>query len=173
VRMGCNASKAQDIQATQRRQRTSEPPKPTSTVPQQAPEKIAPPVSQVPRAASYNDKREVENDFFKEIIEKTAQNLIDVSQSSSILDGSGIDVASREKQYSEHISSFMIPQKSKTIFVLPEPSQVNVSLQDTFASPFTPDIQEFLNQAGKAIHSAFQEVKIKDCGPIVVQFPAI
>jgi len=177
--MGCNQSKASDIQdASKGSQRTrkidtngtKKPLGQRTTVPVGVgPEDKLPNDGEFSR--SYHDQREVETDYWKNIIENTASDFIDVSSTIAPLEGN--DAAQRVKDYSRQIKQSKVYDVS--LYKLPSSSSSNNNPATVLVmNSISPDDKDFMHHCGQSVISAMRQgLVVKNMGPIVVSFPEI
>ncbi|EGG21886.1 hypothetical protein DFA_01772 [Cavenderia fasciculata] len=121
-----------------------------------------------PQEVSYSQMREMDNDFFKDIIDRTALKFIDVSA----VGPDAKDIIFEEKDYSSQIKETNIG-KSNILFGLPHLSQAtNVSNLHNLLSQPVPFDSDLMNKFNSNIVSSLNNVAIKDCGDLVVTFGA-
>jgi len=109
--------------------------------------------------------REQDNDFFKGIIDKTAQKLIDVSMAGP----DGKDYIDKGKDYSTQIKTSTI-SKPTGLTSLPHLSAActTSNLQNLLSQPAHVDNE--ISRYTSNIVDALNNVNVKDCGELVVSF---
>merc|ERR1711934_1145157 len=161
--MGCNQSTQQDVSKSRQRQA----PPQNARRPQQAPSQTAPgaspsstkpiglgmnvePQMDIRLGTSVSDTREAENEaYFKNLIEKTASNFIDVS-SQQALPLEADDAEERSRNYAKRVADATLSSRPSTIFSLPKPSANNQTLTSLLA--LTPHVKDDRDLAEKDIN---------------------
>ncbi|GAM27710.1 hypothetical protein SAMD00019534_108860, partial [Acytostelium subglobosum LB1] len=166
LKMGCNQSKNEDNQKADERKRNPDVKEPISA---QTPSKqIGVPIKEEEQPdVSYSQMREMDNDYFKDIIDRTAQKFIDVST----VGPEAADVfLEREKDYSSQIKETSIG-KSSILYSLPHLSQScqMANLHNLLSQP-VPFDNELMTKCSSSISSAIGNIHVKDCGELVVFF---
>eukprot|EP00126_Sphaerothecum_destruens_P004894 Sdes_comp18437_c0_seq2m8361 len=136
--MGCNQSTEKDVCDNRQRinsvNNRSNPP-PAAAIPQAIDTGVSSGVEEIntPLGVSYTDERVGEQDYFRDIIARTAENFIDVSQNTVTLDSSEVDA--RQAKYLEILQSCPLGENAATLFSFPTPSrhytEASVSLIDS------------------------------------------
>jgi len=120
---------------------------------------------------SYHDQREGEREYFKNLIDTTASNFIDVYTTVAPLEGQ--DAALRFKDYKKQVQKSINTVKDVTLslFSLPTASLSNSSPSRTLSAPTTSQSDiEMLLKLSKQVVTILHSMEVKDCGPIVVPF---
>ncbi|KAF2070822.1 hypothetical protein CYY_007869 [Polysphondylium violaceum] len=166
--MGCNQSKNDDIKNdNEARQRNTASSSQNAGNPSQTPSKqigVPSKENEEPQEVSYSLMREQDNDFFKGIIDRTAQKFIDVS----MVGPDGKEYVG-ERDYSNQIKGSTITKPSG-LTSLPRLSAAcsTSNLQNLLSQP-TP-IDNDISKYTSNIVDALNNVNIKDCGELVVSF---
>eukprot|EP01113_Clastostelium_recurvatum_P031568 TRINITY_DN394_c0_g1_i2.p1 TRINITY_DN394_c0_g1~~TRINITY_DN394_c0_g1_i2.p1 ORF type:complete len:193 (-),score=43.15 TRINITY_DN394_c0_g1_i2:29-574(-) len=179
--MGCNQSKQEDIKKdNEQRARTEavaagRP----GTGAQSAPQLATSPTRAIGAPGSvsqdntglgmsYSERREGEADYFKDIIDRTAHNFIDVAVTSAL---EGKDALDRARDYSDKITKVHLPKPS-SFFSLPQPSQATSYNLQAFLNndPFDRDM---VSKFSHTCASAVQAMKVEPRGELVVSFAEI
>ncbi|KYQ93878.1 hypothetical protein DLAC_05279 [Tieghemostelium lacteum] len=173
--MGCNQSTEADIKNSKNDTRSKA--QPTSN--QQPGQSSQTPSKQIgvpakdsedgqPQEFSYSKLRELDNDYFKDIIDRTAQKFIDVSMTGS--DGGKDAYIGRDKDYSAQIKDTKIT-KPATLTGLPHLSQAcQVSNLHNLLSQPVPFDNELMSNYTNSILNSLNNIAVKDCGELVVFF---
>eukprot|EP01100_Stratorugosa_tubuloviscum_P002448 TRINITY_DN156_c2_g1_i1.p1 TRINITY_DN156_c2_g1~~TRINITY_DN156_c2_g1_i1.p1 ORF type:complete len:159 (+),score=65.02 TRINITY_DN156_c2_g1_i1:64-540(+) len=157
--MGCNQSKNEDIGQDQGRA-VIEPPRQRTIQPERR-------ISEVNvNQNKYSDIREKEAEYFKQIIERTNQNLINLGQISN---WEGIEVSEKSDEFGNEI------MRTKIIFK--ENSLINDQIPQNFANIktnniFTEPIIDTTNASNlaKLLFENIQQFTLRDCGDFVISF---
>jgi len=165
--MGCNESKQEDIKKdNEQRARTQvQPINSTTATPTKA---IASSVTNneaMLLGTSFSDTREVEQGYFKDIVDRTAHNFIDVSVTPSQVS---------EKKYRDFRGQVMDNKalSGYTFDRIPVTSQAyNISVL-TQPTPNKISI-DFADKWSQSMTSVFKGLKVKDVGELVISFPEI
>ncbi|EFA83291.1 hypothetical protein PPL_04081 [Heterostelium album PN500] len=165
--MGCNQSTAKDKQEDrQRTQPANNAGQSTQT--QTASKQIGVPNQENEKEpdVSYSQMREMDNDFFKDIIDRTAQKFIDVS---TVGPDAKDSFPYQEKDYSSQIKETTI-NKSNILYSLPHLSQScqPSNLHNLLSQP-VPFDTDLMSRCSSSISSAVNNINIKDCGELVSQ----
>jgi len=118
---------------------------------------------------SYTDTRDLESDYFKDIIERTTQNFIDVAITTGPLEGK--DALERARDYSDKVSKTVVGKPS-VLFSVPLPSSSTPSNLKPFLSVDTVD-KELINKFSHNCSAAFQSMHIESRGDLIVSFSEI
>ncbi|EGC33371.1 hypothetical protein DICPUDRAFT_88812 [Dictyostelium purpureum] len=168
--MGCFMSKVNDNKnendARSRNQASSSQSTSSSA---QTPSKqinIQPKEEENQQEVSYSQMRELDNDYFKDIIDRTAQKFIDVS----MVGPDGKDPFDKEKDYSSQIKESKI-HKPVALTALPRLSQhcQTSNLHNLLSQPTNFD-SELMNRYSNSILESLNNIHVKDCGELVVFF---
>eukprot|EP00455_Lapot_gusevi_P013727 TRINITY_DN16767_c0_g1_i2.p1 TRINITY_DN16767_c0_g1~~TRINITY_DN16767_c0_g1_i2.p1 ORF type:complete len:178 (-),score=46.70 TRINITY_DN16767_c0_g1_i2:48-581(-) len=172
--MGCNSSKKEDIQKDRQRLQSPSVSSPARSKPMGISSgssgKPEEPVQDI-YGKSQTDQRLEEQDFLRNIIERTQQNFINVSQKPAMLEEK--DAVERAQNYQEQISN-TAPQQNllPSLFALPSPAQPNLSsseaaqlISSTHISD--ADVQTML-AAAEAVRNALSQMAINHQMQIVV-----
>eukprot|EP01089_Gocevia_fonbrunei_P022241 TRINITY_DN8923_c0_g1_i1.p1 TRINITY_DN8923_c0_g1~~TRINITY_DN8923_c0_g1_i1.p1 ORF type:complete len:175 (+),score=35.49 TRINITY_DN8923_c0_g1_i1:37-561(+) len=170
--MGCNGSKAKTIEESRKEERARVPePKSSGTSSRTSPtsvQSITPTKNKSQGddklSKSYSDAREGQSDFLKNIVERTAHDLIDVSDIS----GGNLkesDVGQRKQSYIKLVESSL--PRVKSFWSLPICSANNQNPAISLAA----DIKDMKDWRGaEAIDKAYTTMTIRDVGMLVVPF---
>lgn len=166
--MGCNGSKAEDIRQSRDRRPADNAQAKGGSRPIGAP--ATPSKADVGVAASYHEKREADSDFLKNLVERTSQNLIDVSQGSNVMFDPSI-VQSRQKEYQRKqvLKRGAVKAEAASLFAMPSPSKANSAKLLSEPAVSSAD-RALLLDGGGALAAAFGKISILDCGELVVSF---
>eukprot|EP01098_Paradermamoeba_levis_P004774 TRINITY_DN2039_c0_g1_i1.p1 TRINITY_DN2039_c0_g1~~TRINITY_DN2039_c0_g1_i1.p1 ORF type:complete len:200 (-),score=59.94 TRINITY_DN2039_c0_g1_i1:35-559(-) len=171
--MGCNSSKNQDIKNEERTKVAPQLPKPSQTQPiglEEDKEKLE---NKLKAVQSYTEQKLNEIDWAKDIIDRTAQNLIDISLSTLVVEPKGIH---NHRDYSKLLSvgaratllvPFSLPLASKN----PNHSLSSLLSEDCDTTSATSI--DFVESNSSALMSELVGMQIRDCGELVVSFPDI
>eukprot|EP01104_Vermistella_antarctica_P003939 TRINITY_DN1432_c0_g1_i2.p1 TRINITY_DN1432_c0_g1~~TRINITY_DN1432_c0_g1_i2.p1 ORF type:complete len:182 (-),score=44.72 TRINITY_DN1432_c0_g1_i2:170-715(-) len=178
--MGCNSSKQDDIEQDRQRVRTQQDAHhgnrgggqgmPTS------PSKSIGGGGDMPddmqAGQSYSDKKDREAEYFKNIIDRTAANLIDVGQQTpSPL--ANDDAIERSRNYGDAVTdNGDLAVASAPLFSLPIPTTSQGPISNLSSPPIAVDIGELATSAS-AIASALHQFNVRDVGAVVVPFPEV
>jgi len=170
----CNGSKKKEIAQSEERPRVGVTPeqKPrgvTPTKPIESGGASSPSNDDVTLGTSYSEQRQGESDFLRNLVERTAQNLIDVSQTNAPLKDSV--VKERSQDYSHQLEKSTTSRIVHSLFSLPSPSQSNPTPAILLGGEvFTHKEKEMLNKCGEALAAAIAKMGIRECGQLVVPF---
>eukprot|EP01102_Stenamoeba_stenopodia_P019010 TRINITY_DN7065_c0_g1_i1.p1 TRINITY_DN7065_c0_g1~~TRINITY_DN7065_c0_g1_i1.p1 ORF type:complete len:188 (-),score=44.92 TRINITY_DN7065_c0_g1_i1:101-580(-) len=159
--MGCNQSQSEDVRHDQARQREEA----EASVARQRTKPIPAEQEVVEISGGYGDKRERENDFFKEIIERTSKNLIDVTQAPAPLEHK--DAIERVRDYGEHALN-NVNINGHSVGTLPITKTVPPG--QVLAAPLSANDYSY---GCRAMAAALSQMTVRDCGDIVVKFPVV
>jgi len=174
----CNGSKTQDIDTSRKRTPAAvhSPPQKgysTSSKPIGAP---SPFNAQAPSnvAESYSEKRVEESDILKNLVEKTSQNLIDVSQSTVGLDARATENRRKDYRERETVRSALNTHQELALyaFVLPAPSKENPSPADLLSVKTIKDKDAVAKHVDN-VTGAMRRMNVQDCGDLVVPFGSL
>ncbi|KAM9956591.1 hypothetical protein ACTFIR_003312 [Dictyostelium discoideum] len=169
--MGCVVSKSDDIknenESRQRNQASSSQQPSSSQTPSKQIGIAAKDSEEQPQEVSYSQMRELDNDFFKDIIDRTAQKFIDVSMVGPDGKDSFLD---REKDYSAQIkdSKLLKPTSLTSLPRLSQQCQMS-NLQNLLSQPTTFD-NELMSKYTTSISENLNGIHVKECGELVVFF---
>eukprot|EP00696_Hemimastix_kukwesjijk_P007560 gnl/Hemi2/19574_TR6503_c0_g1_i1.p1 gnl/Hemi2/19574_TR6503_c0_g1~~gnl/Hemi2/19574_TR6503_c0_g1_i1.p1 ORF type:complete len:178 (-),score=22.65 gnl/Hemi2/19574_TR6503_c0_g1_i1:102-635(-) len=175
--MGCNSSKGRDIENS-KRQRVPNAPNPqsqstTNTSP------LGTPARGIPGAAipgggerniaqSYSENRMGEQDLFKDIVDRAAQNFIDVTYTPAPLEDK--DALDRIRTYTAQMANSQLLQSS--IFALPMAAVSNGFAGGVNAvlsvQPLDPRDFRLVTTCSQVCSAAMQSMRVQDVGDIVV-----
>ena len=121
--------------------------------------------------SSYTDQRQAEQDYFRDIIDRTAQNFIDVSSVPVAIDKK--DASDRTKEYLQLLAQ--APATSvASLNKLYSLTTNNNSMNSTAAmlSEETRLTTNDVEMIGKSLENvvAVSQFKVKDCGDIIIPF---
>eukprot|EP01136_Pigoraptor_vietnamica_P011761 Opistho-1_new@50990 len=179
--MGCNQSTSKDVQESRQR------------APNAAQRKVQTPGSATASPArtiggagagasgdgvqfgkSYTDQRTGETqDFFKDIIQRTAENFIDVTQQSARLEA--VDSAERVKEYADAVNHAGLGKGALALYALPKSSVTPAAVVAVMSAPSAVskgDI-DFLTLAATGLLNAASYMQVKDCGALIATLPDI
>jgi len=167
--MGCNGSKKQDVKDSQR---TREAPQPTTknTKEGQAIPGSNRKESVIDIARSPTDMRIEEENFFQEIIERTAHNFIDVSRQPQTLEEQ--DTETTTKNYSKELDLERVPDSSNIIYMFPTLSKTNGPVTGLMNSSILSIHEQ--KQVWEILASfivAQDQIKVKSVGDLVATLP--
>eukprot|EP01094_Clydonella_sp_ATCC50884_P021987 TRINITY_DN4956_c0_g1_i2.p1 TRINITY_DN4956_c0_g1~~TRINITY_DN4956_c0_g1_i2.p1 ORF type:complete len:189 (-),score=60.00 TRINITY_DN4956_c0_g1_i2:46-612(-) len=185
--MGCNQSTDGDVSGSKRERKPSvaERPQdidrpPRSSVPiggALSSERAGPRQDDILLGKSHTERREAENEqyeqYFKDLIERTANDLIDVSQNTAPLEGR--DAEDRAHEYKERLTSTPLSHAAvASIFGIPKASDSNPSTQALLdAVPISSSDLQFMEKSAQTVATAFHDMEVRSCGDIVVKFPEL
>eukprot|EP01119_Soliformovum_irregulare_P001229 TRINITY_DN10953_c0_g1_i1.p1 TRINITY_DN10953_c0_g1~~TRINITY_DN10953_c0_g1_i1.p1 ORF type:complete len:172 (-),score=36.35 TRINITY_DN10953_c0_g1_i1:403-918(-) len=167
--MGCNQTKQNDIQRSQEPRKRVGGGSQSSSVPVgiSSNEVAKSNLDAAMLGKSKTDQREIEIDYFKNIIESTASNLIDVYTTIVPIEAAE---ASRHKDYTSQIKGSTIKIKEFSFSALPTISNNNNGQTQNLLSQAPEDIKEDLARGCHQFSQSVKEMKVKDCGPVIVEF---
>ncbi|KAL6053129.1 hypothetical protein QOT17_011627 [Balamuthia mandrillaris] len=183
--MGCNSSKSGDVQEARKRERqqaqtASKQPaqfpgssKATSSRPigAQGGPSGASDGEEIKFGTSYTDRRQGESDYLKNLVEKTSQNLIDVSQSNVGMDATTVE--QRKKDYRERESVRSVLESAVpaiSLLSLPAASTTAEDIPALLSSLVEAPKLQFMGTCGQELSSAFLDMTVQDCGDLVIPF---
>eukprot|EP00128_Syssomonas_multiformis_P002580 Colp12_sorted_trinity150504_noHs@29104 len=175
--MGCNQSTAKDVKESRQRGQSKAQPAASST-PTKPIARLAPGVASENEdnlGTSYTDKRVGEQDFFKEIISRTAENFIDVSQASAPATIGTKEAAEKEQGYKELIKTATVDTKKlRDLFSLPVPAS-GADPVAVLSAPtaLTKQEADSLASACAALSSAIIGFEVKGVSNLVATLPDI
>ena len=114
---------------------------------------------------SYTEQRVAENErYFKNLIERTESDLIDISQNIAPLEGQ--EAIERARDYNESVKRSTVSASACShFFRLPDPSAAGPA-----ASPSSPAEIEFAQRCGQQVSSTLHGFQVRHIGDLVVQF---
>ena len=177
--MGCNGSKkADNSAAAAQRERTREPASPArGDAPAAAvstPTRGGADGGQEDAARSYTDQRTLEQDYFKQVIERTARNFIDVGETGTVLETN--ERAAKEEEYAAALAGGAIDGAAAAGGLLAVPTgsaETSASALTEKSALMGEDEQALLGTALAAVVAALGSMQIEHKGSLVVDFPSI
>eukprot|EP01137_Pigoraptor_chileana_P016754 Opistho-2@73808 len=179
--MGCNQSTSKDVQESRTRAPNAGARKPQST-----PSAAASPARNIGGGSfsgpsgdgvqfgkSYTDQRTGEQDFFKDIIQRTAENFIDVTQQSARLEV--VDTTDRIKEYSDAVNQAGLGKSALSLYALPKSSVTTANVAAVISAPVAiskADV-DFLSTVATGLLNAASYMQVKDCGALIATLPDI
>ena len=170
--MGCNGSKQDDVHNSRQRAGQETPSK-TASMKIGGGQAAAPDNTENTAilGTSYTDQRQAEQDYFKEIIDRTAQSFIDVSSVPVAIDKK--DAQDRSKEYVAQLSeasSTAAMRSLQNLHSLPNTSGSNItSAMLSEETRLTSNDVELIRKSLDAVVLAAQ-FKVKDVGDIIIPF---
>eukprot|EP00026_Physarum_polycephalum_P019685 Phypoly_transcript_21810.p1 GENE.Phypoly_transcript_21810~~Phypoly_transcript_21810.p1 ORF type:complete len:174 (+),score=32.77 Phypoly_transcript_21810:61-582(+) len=172
--MGCNQSKQEDIKTdNEQRQRTAPQPAASQSTPSRSIASSAPndQNNNMMLGMSYTDQKDNEHGYFKDIVDRTAHNFIDVS-----VTGLPMEKEAPKAHSKDFSGSLFDPKDFDTkAYGLPNPSATHQyqPVKNTLSQPTTPQLVEFVTSTNHSIVAGLKAMHVNDVGEIVTNFPDI
>eukprot|EP00300_Choanocystis_sp_HF-7_P028823 c34825_g1_i1.p1 GENE.c34825_g1_i1~~c34825_g1_i1.p1 ORF type:complete len:178 (+),score=18.58 c34825_g1_i1:74-607(+) len=121
-------------------------------------------------ARSPHDARFEERDYFKNLVEHTASNLIDVSQAADFLTPPAAEA--RHRLYEVHLRAVASDQRVRALSALPEVNLANANAAELLdAKPMNPEQLAWAMASTQAINAALASVRVSHGPNLVVALP--
>eukprot|EP00002_Diphylleia_rotans_P028124 TRINITY_DN5673_c0_g1_i1.p1 TRINITY_DN5673_c0_g1~~TRINITY_DN5673_c0_g1_i1.p1 ORF type:complete len:183 (+),score=40.54 TRINITY_DN5673_c0_g1_i1:65-613(+) len=181
--MGCNSSKNEDVAQSRTRDGIN-------TSPKAAPQAIHPSSPKPPRSASYaispkqnrveippadssyTDRKVIEREFFKELIERATSKFIDVADQPISHDSASYQEFT--KLYSDRLSRMVISAAHPSFMMLPRCSTACANPRALLSDEgISQEDLQYMSKTTSRVDQAFSEFRLQSRGQLIVPFPPL